>query len=167
MSLPVSLSVHDWSTLDEKQRDALLARPVAGDRAELGETVARIVSEVRAGGDSALLALTARFDKVMLDELRVTQAELDEAELAITPVQRAALERAIANVRRFHEAQRSTPLRVETSPGVVCERFETAISAVGIYVPAGSAPLPSAAIMSAVPAAIAGCELRVLCTPPR
>ncbi|MEO6953244.1 MAG: histidinol dehydrogenase, partial [Polyangia bacterium] len=58
-------------------------------------------------------------------------------------------------------------LRVETSPGVVCERFETPISAVGIYVPAGSAPLPSAAIMSAVPAAIAGCELRILCTPPR
>ena len=163
----MSLAVHDWSSLGEKERTALLARPVADDRAALAETVARIVGEVRTGGDAALLALTARFDKVVLAGLRVTQAELDEAELELTAVQRAALERAIANVRCFHEAQRSAPLRVETSPGVVCERFETPISAVGIYVPAGSAPLPSAAIMSAVPAAIAGCALRVLCTPPR
>ena len=163
----MSLSIHDWSTLDEGQRTSLLARPIADDRAAHAETVAGIVAEVRTGGDAALLALTARFDRVELASMRVTPEELDEAERALMPVQRAALERAIANVRRFHEAQRTLPLRVETSPGVVCERFETPISAVGIYVPAGSAPLPSAAIMSAVPAAIAGCALRILCTPPR
>jgi histidinol dehydrogenase len=70
-------------------------------------------------------------------------------------------------VHRFHEAQLGTPLRIETSPGVICERHFRAIDAVGLYVPAGVAPLPSAAIMLAVPASIAGCPTRIICTPPR
>ena len=81
--------------------------------------------------------------------------------------QREALDRAIANVRRFHEAQTAEPLRVETSPGVICERHFRPIEAVGLYVPAGVAPLPSTAIMLAVPARIAGCPTRIICTPPR
>jgi histidinol dehydrogenase len=79
----------------------------------------------------------------------------------------AALQRAIDNVRKFHEAQIQPVLEVETSPGVLCERHFRAIDAVGLYVPAGVAPLPSAAIMTAVPASIAGCRTRILCTPPR
>ena len=78
-----------------------------------------------------------------------------------------AIDLAIANVRRFHEAQRPEPVAVETMPGVLCERVSHPIDAVGLYVPAGTAPLPSAAIMLAVPAAIASCPVRILCTPPR
>src|SRR5690606_17723625 len=89
------------------------------------------------------------------------------AQAALSAEQIAALERAVANVRAFHEAQRAPPLVLETSPGVVCERHYRPIDAVGLYVPAGVAPLPSAAIMTAVPAAIAGCPTRILCTPPR
>jgi histidinol dehydrogenase len=81
-------------------------------------------------------------------------------------VQIAALERAIANIESFHAAQQLPPLSVETTPGVRCERITRAIGAVGLYVPAGSAPLPSAVIMLAVPARLAGCPRRVLCTPP-
>ena len=77
------------------------------------------------------------------------------------------MQRAIGNVQRFHEAQLSQPISMETSPGVVCERQYRAIDAVGLYVPAGVAPLPSAAIMLAVPARIAGCATRIICTPPR
>jgi histidinol dehydrogenase len=70
-------------------------------------------------------------------------------------------------VSLFHESQAPTPARVETSPGVVCERIIVPLEAVGLYVPAGTAPLPSTAIMLAVPARIAGCGTRVMCTPPR
>src|SRR5262249_37329802 len=85
----------------------------------------------------------------------------------LEPEALAALERAIDNVRRFHAAQVSAPLSVETVPGARCERIELPIGAVGLYVPAGSAPLPSTAIMTAVPAALAACPVGVLCTPPR
>ncbi len=86
---------------------------------------------------------------------------------ALTAEQRTALERAIATVTRFHELQTLAPLRLETAPGVVCERMTVPLDAVGLYVPAGTAPLPSTALMLAVPARIAGCPLRVICTPPR
>jgi histidinol dehydrogenase len=137
------------------------------DTAALQERVREIVREVRERGDAALLEFTRRFDGVALQSIEVTAAEFAAAETAMTAEQRQAIDRAIANVRRFHEAQIGAPLRVETAPGVVCEGQFRAIEAVGLYVPAGVAPLPSAAIMLAVPARIAGCPTRIICTPPR
>jgi len=160
-------TMHDWTSLDPAARRALLRRPAQEDRAELERTVSAVIADVRAGGDAAVRRYTARFDGVELADLAVAPADFDAAEAALSPTQIAAIDRAIANVRRFHEAQRTAPLAVETSPGVLCERREVPLQAVGMYVPAGSAPLPSAAIMIAVPAAIAGCPTRVLCTPPR
>jgi len=122
---------------------------------------------VRARGDSALLEFTRRFDGVALAAIEVGTAEFAAAETALDAEQRRAIDRAIANVRRFHEAQVGPALRVETEAGVVCERQFRPIDAVGLYVPAGVAPLPSAAIMLAVPARIAGCPTRIICTPPR
>jgi histidinol dehydrogenase len=159
--------IHDWSRLDAGARTELLRRPAQRDRKALQAEVEQIVAAVRARGDVAVREFTARFDGIAVDDLRVTEAEFATATTLLEPRQLAALERAIANVRRFHEAQRSAPIAVETSPGVLCERIEVPLQAVGLYVPAGSAPLPSAAIMLAVPAAIAGCPVRVLCTPPR
>ena len=101
-----------------------------------------------------------------MSELRVSAAEFREARAALRPEQIAALERAAANVSRFHEAQRSAPLAVETMPGVRCERITRAIDSVGLYVPAGSAPLPSTAIMLAAPARIAGCAARAIASSP-
>ena len=103
---------------------------------------------------------------MQLDALRVAPAEFDAALAGLPPVALAAIERAVANVRRFHEAQRLAPLSIETSPGVRCERIVRPIQAVGLYVPAGSAPLPSALVMAAVPAVIAGCPRIALCSPP-
>jgi histidinol dehydrogenase len=156
-----------WEALSPEERAAALRRPTQEGSQELHARVREIIADVRARGDTALLEYTARFDGVQLASLEVSEAEFAAAEQALTDVQHRALERAIANVRKFHEAQLSPPLTVETSPGVVCERHFRPIEAVGLYVPAGVAPLPSAAIMSAVPAAIAGCKTRVLCTPPR
>jgi histidinol dehydrogenase len=155
-----------WQDLDPAQRRAALARPAFEARADIARDVARIVGEVRSGGDAALLALTERFDGVRLAALAVAPAEFAAARSQLTPAQLAALARAVENVEKFHAAQHLPPLSLETSPGVRCERITRAISAVGLYVPAGSAPLPSAVIMLAVPARLAGCPQRVLCTPP-
>lgn len=137
------------------------------DTATLQNRVREIVSDVRARGDAALLEFTRRFDGVALATIEVGTAEFAAAETALNAEQRQAIDRAIDNVRRFHEPQLGPPLRVETAPGVVCERQFRPIDAVGLYVPAGVAPLPSAAIMLAVPARIAGCPTRIICTPPR
>jgi len=126
-----------------------------------------IIDAVRAGGDRALYALTQRFDGVTLNSLSVSDAQIAAAENSLAADARRALERAIENVTRFHEAQVAVPLVVDTMPGVRCERRVVPVRAVGLYVPAGSAPLPSTAIMLGVPAQIAGCPVRVLCTPPR
>ena len=160
------MRILDWKTLDEPGRRAALARP-----APLGPEARRVAFEViegvRRGGDQALRALTRRFDGVTLNALAVTLAEFTEARRAVSLEQMRALERAIANIQRFHQAQVPGPLRMETETGVLCEQIIRPITSVGLYVPAGSAPLPSTVIMLAVPARIAGCPKRVLCTPPR
>ncbi|MGH8238326.1 MAG: histidinol dehydrogenase, partial [Steroidobacteraceae bacterium] len=163
----MSIAILNWSSLSAQQRRQALRRPAQQNTAEFQERVREIISDVRARGDSALLEFTRRFDGVALASIEVTTAEFAAAETALDAEQRQAIDRAIANVRRFHEAQAGTALRVETAPGVVCERQFRPIDAVGLYVPAGVAPLPSAAIMLAVPARIAGCPTRIMCTPPR
>lgn len=163
----MSLSLLEWSSLTADERRVALRRPAQADADGLHRRVREIINDVRARGDQALFDFTERFDGVKLKSLEADAAEFAAAETALNAVQRAALERAISNVRRFHEAQLGNPLRVETSPGVICERYFRAIDAVGLYVPAGVAPLPSAAIMLAVPASIAGCPTRIICTPPR
>lgn len=162
-----ALAVLDWNALDESRRAAVLKRPAQREAASLHERAARIVGDVRERGDAALREYTERLDKVRLDAFAVGAAEFAAAEASLTGEQLAALRRAIATVTRFHEGQRVPALSVETAPGVLCERMIVPIDAVGLYVPAGTAPLPSTAIMLAVPARIAGCPLRVLCTPPR
>ncbi|HKR35549.1 MAG TPA: histidinol dehydrogenase [Steroidobacteraceae bacterium] len=163
----MTIRILNWSSLSPAERRQALRRPVQQDTAALQDRVREIVRDVRERGDLALLELTRRFDGVALQSIEVGTAEFAAAETAINAEQRQAIDRAIANVRRFHEAQIGAPLRVETAPGVVCERQFRPIDAVGLYVPAGVAPLPSAAIMLAVPARIAGCPRRIMCTPPR
>lgn len=159
--------IHNWSSLSVDEQRTSLRRPTQDGAAELQERVRAIIAEVRTNGDAALFEYTQRFDGASLQSLEVTQQEFSDAEQALNAKQMEALHRAISNVSRFHVAQLSDPLRVETSPGVICERQYRPIDAVGLYVPAGVAPLPSAAIMLAVPARIAGCMTRVICTPPR
>jgi histidinol dehydrogenase len=160
------MRILEWQGLDASSRLAALARPAQRTSAAVSASVREIISSVRRDGDAALRRLTKYFDHVDLDELTVTPAEFAAARQALTPEQHAALERAIDNVHTFHAAQGLVPLTLETMPGVVCERLIRPISAVGLYAPAGSAPLPSTVIMLAVPARIAGNPTRVLCTPP-
>jgi histidinol dehydrogenase len=161
------LEILDWAALDEGRRVDVLRRPAQRDAAGLLERARLIVDDVRARGDAALHEYTERLDGVRLQSIEVTEAEFAAAETLLTPEQRAALERAIDTVTRFHELQTLAPLRLETAPGVVCERMAVPLDSVGLYVPAGTAPLPSTALMLAVPARIAGCPVRIICTPPR
>src|SRR5690606_3788852 len=163
----MTISFVSWSQLTPDERRAALRRPAQEDGEELQQKVRAIVADVRTRGDAALHEYTERFDGVRLDALEVSRSEYAAAQAALSAEQIAALERAIADARAFQEAPRAPTLVLETSPGVVCERHYRPIDAVGLYVPAGVAPLPSAAIMTAVPAAIAGCRTRILCTPPR
>jgi histidinol dehydrogenase len=158
---------YDWSRLSTAEQLRLLQRPALAADERLQVRVAEIIGRVRELGDRALLELTAELDGVSLSSLKVEPREFDAAEDLLSPEQKAAIAGAEANIRRFHEAQLTPPIRVETAPGVVCERFTRPIASVGLYVPAGSAPLPSTALMLAVPAALAGSRTRVLCSPPQ
>ena len=165
--MSVSLGIYVWADLGPAERGEVLQRPAQRDSVTLMARVSRIVEDVRARGDDAVLEYTAQLDGARLDALAVSGAEFDAAMAAISDESLAALARAIDNVQRFHETQSLEPVRMETSPGVLCERRMVPLDAVGLYVPAGTAPLPSTAIMLAVPARIAGCPVRVICTPPR
>ncbi|UPG95846.1 histidinol dehydrogenase [Luteibacter aegosomatissinici] len=155
----------DWNTLDEPGRAAALARPAQSRSPSLRTGVEAIVADVRARGDEALRELTARYDGTTLDALAVTDEEFDAAEARLAPELKAAVREAAERIERFHRAAAPAPVSVETAPGVRVERVLRPIRRVGLYVPAGGAPLPSTAIMLGVPAAIAGCQEVVLCTP--
>ena len=163
----MSIAIRIWQHLDERTRCNTLQRPAQATDGSLQRRVAEIVAQVRRDGDRTLRELTRELDNVELDEFRVGSEEIAAANRALQAHETRAIDTAIANVRRFHEVQRDDPLDVDVLPGVRCRRLSQPLDAAGLYVPAGSAPLPSAAIMLAVPAAIAGCPTRVLCTPPR
>jgi histidinol dehydrogenase len=160
------MNLIDWQSASPDARRAALARPAAETRDEVFQQAAAIVSAVRAEGDAAIRRFTRQFGGPELQDLRVSHAEFAAARAALDATQIAALERAVANVSRFHEAQRSAPLAVDTMPGVRCERITRPIDSVGLYVPAGSAPLPSTAIMLAAPARIAGCSATAIASSP-
>jgi histidinol dehydrogenase len=156
------MQIIDWNQASPEARRAALARPAAERREEVSTRAREIIAAVRADGDAAVLRFTREFGGPALDSLRVSPAEFRAARAKLAANEIAALERAIANVTRFHEAQVLQPLTVDTMPGVRCERITRPIESVGLYVPAGSAPLPSTALMLAVPARIAGCPSRAI-----
>ncbi len=158
---------YDWTTLDEAARAGLLARPVQAVAQRTREAVAGLLADVRARGDAALRDATARFDGVELASFAVSDEEFAAAHAAVPTELRDAMREAAGRIEAFHKAGMAQPYAVETAPGVVCERVIRPIPRVGLYVPAGTAPLPSTALMLGVPARLAGCREVVLCTPPR
>ena len=147
----------DWSSL---------AKRPALDVTTLFDTVRSVLDDVRERGDEAVKEYEARFDKVNLSALRVSEEEMREAEHLVPDDLRQAIRRAKENIERFHASQRFEGKKVETAPGVVCWQKAVAIEKVGLYIPGGTAPLFSTVLMLAVPARIAGCGEIVLCTPP-
>ncbi|NVJ55408.1 MAG: histidinol dehydrogenase [Vibrionaceae bacterium] len=155
-----------WQSLSESQQDSILERPAIAEGANITAAVAEVIAKVRNDGDAALLELTEKFDRVRPDSIRVSSQEIDAASARLSQEMKQALEQAYSNIAKFHKAQKPQPLKVETQPGVVCEQVTRAIQKVGLYIPGGSAPLPSTVLMLGVPAKIAGCRKVVLCSPP-
>jgi histidinol dehydrogenase len=156
-----------WQQLDAQQRRDALARPSAQLAPRTLAQSQAIIDAVRADGDEAVRRCTREFDGVELADLAVSADEFKAARATLAAHETAAIEHAIANIDTFHRAGLPAAVSIEVQPGVRCERVIRPIAAVGLYVPAGSAPLPSTAMMLAVPARIAGCARRVLCTPPQ
>ena len=161
------MNVLDWNTLDADAQAQALTRPVQTVAVQTRDAVADLIEQVRSKGDLALREITARFDGVTLESFEVSEAEFSAAEMAVPAELRIAMQQAAARIDVYHRAGMSQPYSVETAPGVVCEKIIRPIGRVGLYVPAGSAPLPSTALMLGVPARLAGCREVVLCTPPR
>jgi histidinol dehydrogenase len=155
-----------WQSLSESQQDSVLERPAITEGANITAAVSDVIASVRSKGDEAIVELTEKFDGVKLDSIRVSGDEIDSAALRLSEEMKAALEQAYSNIAKFHTAQKPQPLKVETQPGVVCEQVTRPINTVGLYIPGGSAPLPSTVLMLGVPAQIAGCRKVVLCSPP-
>ncbi len=163
----MSLEIITWKELSAAERRALLRRPALRFDALVRRRVSRIIDKVRETGDAGVREITRQIDGVDIDRFRVSDAEFDRAESELSSAAIDAIDLAISNVTLFHEKQIPAPLDLEPMPGIRCERLSRPIDSIGLYVPAGSAPLPSAAIMLGVPAAIAACPQRIMCTPPR
>jgi histidinol dehydrogenase len=156
-----------WKSLSSAQRQKALARPASLNTARLISQVDAIINRVRRQGDAALLAYAKQFDQAELRTLKVSKREFEAAEKTIDPALKAAMLEAISRIRAWHKAGMSEPFSIKTAPGVHCGRIIRPIESVGLYCPAGSAPLPSTVMMLGIPAHLAGCKLIVLCSPPQ
>ena len=157
----------NWHTLDDAGRRAALARPAIAMQARTLMQAQAIIDAVRTDGDAAVARCAREFDGLTLADTAVAPAEFAAARAQLSAADVGLIERAIINVEAFHRVSKPQPVALEVQPGVYCERVIRPIRSVGLYVPAGSAPLPSTVIMLALPARIAGCPERVLCTPPQ
>jgi len=145
--------------------ESLLARPTAS-YTDLEPIVAKVFNEVRERGDAALKDYTAEFDQVALTDLVVQKSAIDQATARLAPELKQAIQLAKTNIERFHSAQKTAKIAIETQAGVECWQEKRPIQKVGLYIPGGSAPLFSTILMLAIPAQIAGCAEIVLCSPP-
>lgn len=155
-----------WSSLSEREKAEALARPVMKNSDKLRTTVADMLDAIRNTGDKAVLDYTRQFDCASLQGLSLSVAQRDSLAARVSDTVKVAINTAFDNVKQFHEAQQPKDITLTTTPGVVCEQRFTALDAVGLYIPGGSAPLPSTVLMLGVPALVAGCARKVLCTPP-
>jgi histidinol dehydrogenase len=143
----------------------ILQRP-AFETVDLTKTVSAILDEVKSNGDNALREFTKQFDGVEIENFQVSEAEFDEAERNVSVELKQAIQIAKTNIEKFHRSQIEEIKRIETTEGVFCWRKSVAIEKVGLYIPAGTAPLFSTVLMLAIPAEIAGCKEVILCSPP-
>jgi len=151
---------------DKEVWNEIVQRPVA-DNASLEKTVRKILDKVKEKGDKAVLKYTKEFDGVKLKSLVVGEKEINKAAALLNDDLKQAIQQAKKNIETFHTPQKEEVKKIETMPGVTCWRQSVAIENIGLYIPGGSAPLFSTVLMLGVPAQLAGCKERILCTPPQ
>ena len=160
------LKTYQYKDLTKEQIQELVNRNTDPNNA-IQDTVLQIINEVKTVGDTALKSYAKQFDKVDLEKLYLGQEEIDELASTISRDQMRALEIAFQNIYKFHQTQLKRERTVETMPGVKCWREVRPIEKVGLYIPGGSAVLPSTLLMLGIPARIAGCREIVVCSPPQ
>ncbi|MBN1397791.1 MAG: histidinol dehydrogenase [Bacteroidetes bacterium] len=152
--------------LTEQDRFALLQRSSQFQN-ETEAAVKQLCSDIKQRGDAAVYEYSLKFDKANIRTLRVSAEEFESAKRSVSPEFLDAAAAAAGNIRKFHESQKCNSQKIETMKGVTCWREPRPIENVGLYIPAGSAPLPSTVLMLGIPAKIAGCKRIVLCSPPK
>ncbi|KFZ31617.1 histidinol dehydrogenase [Pseudidiomarina salinarum] len=160
------MRILNWQSLNAAEQQRILDRPAQARPEVLQQQVAEIIAAVRSEGDAAVLRYTRRFDCETLDSLAYPVEKIDQQAAKLAAKTRAAIDLAFSTITRFHKPQRPQQLTVETAPGVICSQRFHPLDAVGLYVPGGSAVLPSTAMMLGIPAQLAGCARRVLVSPP-
>lgn len=160
------MKTYKYSDLSKQDIQKLVQRNV--DPAdEIRNVVEDIINNVRTHGDAALLDYAAKFDKVELKSLSIGKNDLATLASELQPEQKKALDTAYDNIRKFHETQLHAESKVETMPGVTCWRELRPIERIGLYIPGGTAVLPSTFLMLGIPARIAGCQEIAVCSPPQ
>lgn len=159
------MDIIEWKALDEAGQKACLMRPAQESEGKVYDIVTDIIKNVRSKGDEAVKEYSRTLDKCPDDKLELTADEIAAACNRLEPELKASIDRAYVNIRKFHEAQKPCHVSVETIPGIVCQTATHPIEKVGLYVPGGSAPLVSTALMLGVPAEIAGCPEVILTSP--
>jgi histidinol dehydrogenase len=160
------MKIFNYSDLSRADIQKLVQRNVDPAN-EIRALVEEVIDHVKHHGDRALFDYAHKFDKVELTKLYLDKAELQELAAAVLPDQQEALQTAYANIYKFHKAQLKSEGKIETMPGVTCWRELRAIEKVGLYIPGGTAVLPSTFLMLGIPARIAGCDEVVVCSPPQ
>ncbi|KAA9001118.1 histidinol dehydrogenase [Affinibrenneria salicis] len=159
-------TIIDWQQCSAEQQRQLLTRPAISASDSITATVKEILEKVKDQGDEALRYYGERFDKVQLGALRVSEAEIAAASERLDDDIKQAMAVAVKNIETFHRAQILPGVDIETQPGVRCQQVTRPIDSIGLYIPGGSAPLPSTVLMLGIPARIAGCRKVILCSPP-
>jgi len=160
------LKIYNYTDLSKSKIQELCSREIEDDKL-VEERVAEIIKTVKLDGDNALYNYAKTFDKVDLSKLFLDQNELKAIASTIPADAKKAIDTAYQNIKTFHQSQLKTEDKIETMPGVVCWREVRAIEKVGLYIPGGTAVLPSTFLMLATPALIAGCKEIVVCSPPQ
>ena len=160
------MNTYSYTNLSAQQIDELCLRQLPDDTA-IAERVQAIIAQVKEKGDEALIDYAAAFDKVTLQKLFIDKEEIAVIAAAIPAAAKDAIDTAYTNISKFHAAQLYKEHPVETMPGVTCWREARAIERVGLYIPGGTAVLPSTFLMLGIPAVLAGCREIVVCSPPQ
>lgn len=159
------MKIVEWNLLSNSDKEKMMSRGEYSQDCTLVEQTQKIIDEVKREGDAGLLRLTEKFDKVALENLKATEAEFKVAQSMITSQEMQAIKIAIERIKAY-STQQIPESYVYEEEGIRCERQARPIQAVGLYVPGGTAPLVSTVMMLAIPALVAGCKRRILCTPP-
>lgn len=155
-----------WQNCSKEQQAELLTRPAIAASDSISQVVKDILTQVKQNGDQALKALSSKYDKTQTNQIKLTEDEIKTAISRVTMDLKQAMQLAVSNIKKFHQAQVRPTITVETMPGIQCQSVTRPIDSVGLYIPGGSAPLLSTVLMLAIPAKIAGCRKVILCSPP-